>query len=339
MLASELSPDEATQILARSPLHSDVVAHLLEHGADPDGLDGAEPPLVRASRYPAAAVLLLEAGATPVGPAVLGAVKGRLPALVLRLLHAGAPTEAWDAGNKSPLHLAAAAGRVDLVAFLLTAGAAVDAYRGTAGTPLLAAVEHPAVVWTLLRAGAAPDGDGAAGWTPLEAAAHHGQAQSVASLLEAGADTRGTEAVAYAARHGLPLVTLLLDAGAPAGASLVHAPDEVLDVLLGAGAGVDAVNHEGFTALGVAASRGDLARGKQLLARGASAAARDGHGRTPLMSAAGHRGMFGTSGGQVPLVDLLLAAGADVGATDPGGRTAADHAREAGHPALAERLR
>ncbi len=48
------------------------------------------------------------------------------------------------------------------------------------------------------------------------------------------------------------------------------------------------------------------------------------------MSAARH--------GDEALVDLLVDAGADLATRDEGGRSAADHAREAGHDALAERL-
>lgn len=51
---------------------------------------------------------------------------------------------------------------------------------------------------------------------------------------------------------------------------------------------------------------------------------------TPLMAAA--------AAGRTEVVELLLEAGADPSRRDPAGRTAADHARAAGHDALAERL-
>ncbi len=53
-------------------------------------------------------------------------------------------------------------------------------------------------------------------------------------------------------------------------------------------------------------------------------------GVTPLMAAA--------AGGHVPVVELLLRCGADPARRDWQGRSAAFHARAAGHPHLAERL-
>ncbi len=54
------------------------------------------------------------------------------------------------------------------------------------------------------------------------------------------------------------------------------------------------------------------------------------HGYTPLMEAA--------SNGYAAAVDVLLAAGADKTRKHPNGNTAADFAREKGHPELIERL-
>ncbi len=54
------------------------------------------------------------------------------------------------------------------------------------------------------------------------------------------------------------------------------------------------------------------------------------HGYTPLMEAA--------SNGYADAIDVLLAAGADKTRKHPNGNTAADFAREKGHPELIERL-
>ncbi|WP_372619221.1 ankyrin repeat domain-containing protein [Falsiroseomonas sp.] len=83
-----------------------------------------------------------------------------------------------------------------------------------------------------------------------------------------------------------------------------------------------------------AARVGDLARVRSLvppcgdLAADAVPDAPDGV--TPLMAAA--------AGGHERMVELLLQLGADAARRDVRGRSAAYHARGAGHPHLAERL-
>ena len=48
--------------------------------------------------------------------------------------------------------------------------------------------------------------------------------------------------------------------------------------------------------------------------------------------------MLAARRGDAALVQLLLNAGADPARTDRAGRSAVDHARDAGHAALAQRL-
>jgi ankyrin repeat protein len=83
-----------------------------------------------------------------------------------------------------------------------------------------------------------------------------------------------------------------------------------------------------------AARAGDLARVRTLLPPCGDPAA-DGvpdapDGMTPLMEAA--------AGGHEAVVELLLRCGADAARRDARGRSAAWHARAAGHLLLAERL-
>lgn len=84
-----------------------------------------------------------------------------------------------------------------------------------------------------------------------------------------------------------------------------------------------------------AAVAGETKRVEALLARPDGPAAIDGAsdapcGLTPLMAAA--------AAGQEAIVELLLQRGADPTRRDCNGRSAADHARQANHPHLAERL-
>lgn len=101
----------------------------------------------------------------------------------------------------------------------------------------------------------------------------------------------------------------------------------VCETLLARGA---AVNHEGWTPLHYAASGNSLPALQLLLARGARVDARAPNGRTPLMMAVLYAGE--------PMVDALLAAGADRSLRDRQELTAADMAHSTDKPWLLSRL-
>jgi uncharacterized protein len=137
----------------------------------------------------------------------------------------------------------------------------------------------------------------------LFAAAQAGDAAQIKSLLEAGADHGATDeagetALMHAARNG-------------------HVT--AVQVLITAGADVNAKSPQGWTALAKAAYNGDTERGyveviEVLHQAGAPLDERIFFGITPLMLAAG--------GGDAPVVEWLINAGADVLAANEGGRTA-----------------
>jgi ankyrin repeat protein len=137
----------------------------------------------------------------------------------------------------------------------------------------------------------------------LFAAAQSGDADQVKSLLEAGADhaaadEAGETALMHAARCG-------------------HVA--AVQVLIAAGADVNAKSPPGWTAIAKAAYNGDTERGyveviEVLHEAGATLDERIFFGITPLMLAAG--------GGDAPVVEWLINAGADVLAINEGGRTA-----------------
>lgn len=148
----------------------------------------------------------------------------------------------------------------------------------------------------------------------------------------------------------LPLsaIELLLDAG-----SLVDRTDragrtatynaakfgrlDVLELLLSRGADPSrrASNAPGFTPLHVAAEYNQVAAVKRLLAAGVSPNVRNNWEDTPLMQLAsmGHR-----TETELQVVDILVAAGADVTLADKDGFTALHNANEAGQEALAQAL-
>jgi len=204
-------------------------------------------------------------------------------------------TEREGQDGWTPLHVAVAEGRAELVDLLLDAGADLEARTEHDRTPLHVALSHaPQLVDPLLARGAQPDG---------AAAAYLGDTDRLAARLDSGEsavrDDADMSLLGFAALGGsTAAVQLLLDRGAD--------PDDG-SLLAAAHAGQPAV-----VAL--------------LLAAGARVDRRDPDtGRTALHAAV----EAGPEGGHLECVRALLAAGADREATTSDGATAQDVARVA----------
>lgn len=173
-------------------------------------------------------------------------------------------------------------------------------------------------------------------------AVYHGRPEMAAAVLAArgeGADVFEAAALGLGER-----LAGLLDgdpgavaARSPDGFTPLHLAaffgrDEAAALLLARGAdpGATAANPMRVQPLHSAVAGCHPALVARLLAAGAAPDARQEGGFTPLLGAA--------AAGRADLVDPLLAAGADPALTDDQGRTAADHARDRGHPELAARL-
>ena len=190
----------------------------------------------------------------------------------------------------TPLHVAVAEGRPDIVRMLVEAGADVGARTEHHRTPMHVALQHcPPLVPVLQELGAVTDAasaaylddveqltrqldDGAALSHPdsgdlLTWAAYGGATGTARLLLDRGADADAGALHAAAERGRLELVRMLLDAGAdidrvdpatgraPLHAAITAGPDgesaEVVRVLLEAGADVNATTHDGASALDI----------------------------------------------------------------------------------------
>ena len=107
-----------------------------------------------------------------------------------RLLAAGASLTAYDYLSRTPLHVAAEEGHEDLVRWLITLGAGIDAHdeANIGETPLCLAVkaERVGVVELLLEAGANPDIPGWAGLTARDRARRMGERKGaeLSALIE-----------------------------------------------------------------------------------------------------------------------------------------------------------
>jgi ankyrin repeat protein len=185
----------------------------------------------------------------------------------------------------------------------------------------------------------------AEGLSPIVFAMYWGRHDIVKELLRAAPrlDLWEAATVGATARVGelINADPALVESRSPDGFTALHLAvffghPETARLLIEAGANVsarttNALDNQPLHAA-TAGNRTDarLAAVQLLLDAGAPVNERQSGGFTPVMSAA--------QNGDAPVLDLLLARGADPTLKDDEGRSAADHARTAGHETLAERL-
>lgn len=221
------------------------------------------------------------------------------------LLAAGADVTPKDNRyHHNALVYASKSGKAEHVALLINAGADVNARAGfwaLEETPLFCAIQckaSPEVLRRLIAGGAdvnARVSHAGVEYTALLVAVETGDADSVRTLIEEGADVTyaGNSLLVYAAGEKDP---------------------RLLQMLLAAGADVNAPNQTGNYALGRAAALGKADHVRILLEAGADVNAADGNGDTALIKAAWAK--------NPESLQLLLSAGAQVNLTNKKGETA-----------------
>lgn len=331
--------------------HGDILDALLKAGVDKDARDekGGTPLLEAAyfGRLPIVKTLVAaradvniadKEGSTALH---LASDKGH-EEVVDALLDAGAEKDARDGTGQTSLFLSVTSGHLPVVKNLLAARADVKQTDDKGYTALHCAAYdgHDEIVRVLLRAEADVNTMTKRGMTALTMAAGEGHAPVVETLLAAGADTslggkktedmpdvlEETPLIRAAGCGRLPVVHILLANGADVNARsptlgftalLGAAKNEewaVVEPLVEAGADVNIITEDGYSALVCATGAGHVPTMKVLLKAGADVNVLPKEKRgvsllvdtTPLIVAARM--------GNIPAMDILLAAGADVNA-------------------------
>jgi ankyrin repeat protein len=222
-----------------------------------------------------------------------------------------------DDSGFTPLHIAATAGRVATIEFLLSRGADIEARTSGGQTPLFQTIPLAAgdAFVCLLGRGARLDERDYEGRNILQFALFWQRPRMVDLILSRGflVSCRGAE------------MREMLEAAANAGMVAV------VSELVSKGAILDTTKENGTTLLHSAARGGLVALAEQLLGKGAPMDERDLHGLTPLHLASFY--------GRDDVVRLLIAHSADVRARGTDGRTASNMAEDAGFPSAASPLR
>jgi len=246
--------------------------------------------------------------------------------LVVLLLDSGAKPGIVSFGS-TPLHIAVLHNRPDIVSLLLDHTADVNARtRNGELTPLDFAVMQGNLPMTkLLVEHGADVRDG----TALHIAASRALTDIARLLLKSGADPNvrdadGVTPVEVAVHKGnREIAELLIDSGAKIppelfGEAVLRGQQEVLDMLLRKGAGVNVGLASGSTPLHDASLKGYDGIVTLLLARGANVDIRNASGATPLHDAA--------LNGKASVARILLDHGADINAREAESGTTALYA-------------
>lgn len=275
-----------------------------------------------------------------------------------RLLERGMDVNVADDGGATPLHLAARNGNLATVNALLDAGADVNALdaHGTALHGPRSREDRLAIVDAMLEAGLDVNLVGEAHRTLLMASLGVGDSSVELALrfLARGADPNARDRFGGTALHeaflkGPDVYRVLLDAGADAtvvdsrGDSPLHSVagsrgQGVIPMLVEAGADVDLLDGNGKAPLHLAIGhyQENVARVVELLEAGADPSLRTEDGDTPLHLAAGAAPWPDSSIASV--VEMLVAAGADVNARNGRGETPVESAWLVGRLPVVDQL-
>jgi ankyrin repeat protein len=246
--------------LAAMEQHASVVSALLKHGADVNlkTLSGRTPLLLAIAGGDKALATVdcllnggaeIEAGSAGDGNGgdtpLFMAVSQGANRLIDRLISGGASTRAVQADGSTLLHAAAHGGDAETVRLILRFSDSIDVRRQDGDAPLhvAARVGNVAAVSALVDSGALIDAPGTNGFTALALAVKSNRPLVVECLLARGADV----AISYGTGAS---------AGSPMQIAALHGYDDIVQMLIKAGASMEASEVNGKSALALAKAAG-----------------------------------------------------------------------------------
>jgi ankyrin repeat protein len=244
----------------------------------------------------------------------------KYPELVELMLSHGTNINDRDAMENTPLHHAVTSGNIKITEILIAAGAEVNAVNREGETAISSAYENNQIelVKILVNGGAdtskLPQD---AGLTfkdeninkRLQEAAYDGNSELIGALLKRGADVN----VAESEMGYTPLMW----------ASMKDYHNDSVQLLIEAGANLNARNSKGETALMVALRESGKLNAELLVEKGADFNIANNVGEIPIVIAAGY--------GYTNVVAKMIAMGADVNVKSRNGDTALSFARSSGY--------
>jgi ankyrin repeat protein len=318
---------------AVSGAHLSVADALIEAKADVNDCVNGESLLTAASRAPKSHMIvasLIAAGADanavlPRGglPPLLAAACSGCAKSVKLLLDAGANVDATDAEGRTAIFASMLTGNTTIFNMLLEAKASLHtAYKGM---PILVSAcsnNRFQIAKKLIAAGADPNDRGTTGTSPLNCCIKARNFEILHDLVNAGADIHESTAEIpspfhEAANSGFnEALKIFIEAGAnlnartskSGGTPLTHAVAKnkikSAELLIAAGADVNAVTHTNLSSLMAAAIVGSVPLANLLISANVDMNLRDVNGETAVAHAIAKR--------QLPVLRALITANADV---------------------------
>ncbi len=203
------------------------------------------------------------------------AKSGQLQALKYLVETAGADFRKATSGGENPITLAAKAGQADIVLYLVERGEDINYQEGNYGkTALLHAAEHGDLdfVIKLMAKGASLNVRDKTGNTPLTTAVMYKKPDVVRHFLHLGGNPneRGI--------YGRPALHLAVTSHKKNMLDLDSGMKDIIDMLLSAGADINAQDSDGNTAMITAGAGGQLAVMNYLKSKGADPSIRNNAG-------------------------------------------------------------